>query len=142
MLRAPKDLENPSWLLFQVVFGVPDTGAGAHHLHVSGFGSAFIAETVLVRHRAFANVGDDFHVRVRVRRKARVGRDLVVVPDAQRAPTHSRGIDIVCEGEMVLGLQPAVIFSPEFVEWSVFDDPRSSGQWPCFADTPMDTAMN
>jgi hypothetical protein len=81
-------------ILFQVVFGVPDTGAGAHHLHVSGFGSAFIAETVLVRHRAFANVGDDFHVRVRVRRKARVGRDLVVVPDAQRAPTHSRGIDM------------------------------------------------
>ena len=116
--------------MFQVVFGVPDTGAGAHHLDVSGFGSAFIAETVLVRHRAFANVGDDFHVRVRVRRKARVGRDLVVVPNAQRAPTHSRGIVVVCEGEMVLGLQPAVIFSSEFFEWSVFDHRSSPGRCP------------
>jgi hypothetical protein len=117
-------------ILFQVVFGVPDTGAGAHHLHVSGFGSAFIAETVLVRHRALADIGDDLHVGVRVGRKASVGRDLIVVPDAQRAPTRSRGVDIVCEGEMVLGLQPAVIFSSELVEWSVFDHRRSPGQCP------------
>jgi hypothetical protein len=31
-------------------------GAGAYHLHVSGFGSALVAETALVRHRAFADV--------------------------------------------------------------------------------------
>jgi hypothetical protein len=35
-----------------VVFGVPDTGVFAHHLHVPDFGSAFITETVLVRYRA------------------------------------------------------------------------------------------
>jgi hypothetical protein len=34
---------------------VPDTGAGAHHLHVSGFGSAFIADTVLVCYRALTD---------------------------------------------------------------------------------------
>jgi hypothetical protein len=33
-----------------------DPGAGAYHLHVSGFGSALVAETALVRHRAFADV--------------------------------------------------------------------------------------
>jgi hypothetical protein len=32
----------PTARVSQVVFGVPDTGAGAHHLHVPGFGSAFI----------------------------------------------------------------------------------------------------
>jgi hypothetical protein len=42
----------PTVRVSQVVFGVPDTGAGGHHLHVTGFGSAFIAETVLVRYRA------------------------------------------------------------------------------------------
>ena len=68
----------PTACVSQVVFGVPDTGAGGHHLHVPDFGSAFITETVLA------------------------------------SPTDSCGIDIVCEGELVLGLQPAVIFSFEF----------------------------
>ena len=40
----------PTARVSQVVFGVPDTGAGAHHRHVPGFGSAFITETVLVRY--------------------------------------------------------------------------------------------
>ena len=54
-----------------------------------------------------------------------------------------RGIVVVGEGKVVLGLQPAVIFSCEFVEWSAFDHRRSPGQWPCsFAPKPMDTAMN
>jgi hypothetical protein len=42
-------------------------GAGTDHVDVSGFGSAFVTEAVFVRHRAFADVGDDFHVGVRVR---------------------------------------------------------------------------
>jgi hypothetical protein len=55
--------------------------AGAHHLHVPGFSAALIAKTVLVRDRSFADVGNNFHVRVRVRGKAGVRRDLVVVPN-------------------------------------------------------------
>ena len=42
--------ENSTARVSQVVSGVPDTGAGAHHRHVPGFGSAFITETVLVRY--------------------------------------------------------------------------------------------
>jgi hypothetical protein len=48
---------------------------------------------------------------------------------------------------MVLGLQPAVIFSSEFVEWSALDHGLRSiigallghGPW-CLVDTAMDTA--
>jgi hypothetical protein len=93
---------------------VPDAGAGAHDLDVSGFGAAFVAETVPVRHRARAHIGDDFHVGVRVRRKACIGRDLVVIPDAQRAPARTCGI--ASEGEVVLGLQPAAILACEPIE--------------------------
>jgi hypothetical protein len=74
--------KKPRWLLFQIVFGVPDTGAGAHDLDVSRFGSAFVTETVPVRHCARTDIGDDLHVGVRVRWKACVGRDLVIIPDA------------------------------------------------------------
>jgi hypothetical protein len=115
--------------LFQIVFGVADAGAGAHHLDVSGFGPAVVAETVLVRHRPFADIGDDFHVGVRVRREAGVGRDLIVVPDPQRTPAHSRGIVIVPEGKVVPGLEPAVICSCERIEWSAFDHLHSP-EWP------------
>jgi hypothetical protein len=45
-------------------------GAGAHHLDVAGLGAALIAERVLVRDRALADIGDDLHVGVRVRREA------------------------------------------------------------------------
>src|SRR5262249_52340923 len=107
--RDDPDLENPGRLPFQVVFGVPDTGTGAHHLDVTGLGSALVAETVLVRHRALADVGDDLHVRVRVGRKAGIGGDLVIVPYPQRAPAHARGVGVLAEGKMVLGLQPAVV---------------------------------
>ena len=48
-----------------------------------------VAQVVLVRDRAFADVGDDLHVRVRVRREAGLGGDGVVVPDPQRAPAHA-----------------------------------------------------
>ncbi len=90
-----------------------DAGAGAHHLHVARDSAAFVAEAVLVRDRALADVGDDLHVGVRMRREAGVGGDLVVVPDAKRAPAHALGIVVVGEGEVVLGLQPAVVGAAE-----------------------------
>jgi hypothetical protein len=54
--------------------------------------------------------------------------DLVVISNAQRAPPHSRGIAIVSEGKVVLGLQPAAIPACELIEWSAFNhrcSPRS-----------------
>src|SRR5258706_4275423 len=127
--RYDPDLEDPRRLPFQVILGVSDAGACAHHLDVTGLGSTFVAETVLVRHRALPDVRHDFHVCVVVRRKARVGRDLVVVPDAQRAPAHSRGVVEVSKGKVVPGLQPSAIFSCELVEWSAFDHRHSLRQW-------------
>ena len=59
----------------EIVFGVADAGAGAHHLHVAGFGAAFVAQAVLVRDRALADIGDDLHVAMRMRRKAGLRRD-------------------------------------------------------------------
>ena len=87
--RLDPDLEERGRLRLEIVFGVADAGAGAHHLHVAGFGAALVAQAVLVGDRAFADIGDDLHVGVRVRREAGVRRDLVVVPDAQ-APQPMR----------------------------------------------------
>src|SRR5258707_9807839 len=100
------------------------SGAGAHELDVTRFGSAFVAEAVSMGHRALTDIGDDFHVGVRVRRKPCVGRDLVVIPDAQRAPAHSRGIVVVGKGKVLLGFQPAAIFGGELVEWPAFNHGR------------------
>jgi hypothetical protein len=77
-----KDLRG---IRLEIVLRMLDAGSSAHHLHVPGFGTSAIAEAVLVGDRALPDIGNDFHVGVRVRREATFRRDLVVVPDAQRA---------------------------------------------------------
>jgi hypothetical protein len=42
------------------------------------------------------------------------------------APAHARGIRVVGEGKMMLGLEPAVVGAAEFVEGSAFDHDRCS----------------
>jgi hypothetical protein len=54
---------------------------------------------------------DDLHVGVRMRGKARVGGDLVVVPHSERAMAQALGVVIAGEGEVMLRLQPAMVSS-------------------------------
>ena len=65
--------------------------------------------------RAFQHVRYDFHVAVRVRRKAVAAGDAVVVHDAQRAKLHVLGIEIIGERKREVGVQPAVVGVPAFV---------------------------
>src|ERR1051325_1437535 len=120
-VRYDPDLEDPRRLGFAVVFGVADTGAGRHDLHVAGFGAALVAEAVLVADGAVADIGDDLHVRVRVRREPGAGRGLVVVPDAQRAPAHALGVMVTREGEMMPGVEPVEALAAEAGKGTAFD---------------------
>ena len=74
-----------------------------------------------MRNRAFADVGDDFHVGVGMRGKAGVRCDLVVVPHPQGAVAHIAGVVVTAEREVVLCFQPAVVGGAELVEGSEFD---------------------
>src|SRR6202522_932249 len=40
------DLKNPRRYLFEIVFGMPDAGAGAYDLDCSGFDPAFVAKAI------------------------------------------------------------------------------------------------
>src|SRR6185437_8943918 len=115
------DLEDSRLGRLQIIFGVADAAAGAHHLYVARFGPALVAEAVLMRDRALADIGDDFHVGVGVRRKAGVRRDLVVVPHPKRAVTHIVRVVMAAEREVVLGLEPAVVGGAELRKWPEFD---------------------
>src|SRR5262245_7287465 len=120
-----------------------DAGPRAHHLHVARLGSAFVSKVVLVRDRTLAHIGDDLHVGMGMRWKARVGRDLVVVPNAQGAPAHARRIMVIAERKVVLGLQPAMVRTGELIEGSTFDHRKSSVAVLCvFGKGRMDTAVN
>jgi hypothetical protein len=115
------DLEDPGGRRLEVVFRMADAGTCAHHLDVAGFGPALVAEAVLVADGALADVGDDLHVRVRVRREPGVRGDLVVVPDPQASPAGPRRIVIAGEGKVVPGLQPAVVGAAEGREGPFLD---------------------
>jgi len=74
-----------------------------------------------VRDRAGANVSDDFHVAMGMRREAAPGRDPVVVPDSDRAPAHAGGIVIAGEGKVMAGIKPAVVGMAKAAERSNVD---------------------
>ena len=96
-------------------------GAGAHHLHVAGFGAPLIAEAVLMGDRPLPHISDDLHIGMRMWRKPRLRGDLIVVPDPQSTPAHTLRVEIIGEGEMVLGLQPVVPRSTQLFKRSAFD---------------------
>src|SRR5690606_38328754 len=58
---------------------------------------------------------------VRVRREARAGGDLVVVPDAQAAPVDPLRVLVLGEGEVMAGVEPAVVGMAEGGEGADFD---------------------
>src|SRR5690606_34254980 len=123
------DLEDPCRDVLQVVLGVGDAAAGAHHLYVAGLGASVVAEVVAVADGALADIGDDFHVAVRMWRKAGAGGDLVVVPDAQAPPVDPLRIMVFGEGEVVTGIEPAVVGMAEAGKRAYFDHGGDSVAW-------------
>ena len=108
-LRLDPYLEQPGFLIAEIVFAVLDSGTCAHHLDIAGQGMAFIANRIAMGDRALPDIGDNLHVRVRMGWKTALGGDFIVVPDAQGSPAHPGRIVITAEGEMVAGVEPAMI---------------------------------
>src|ERR1700751_2695947 len=55
-----------------------DAGSGTHDLNVAGYGPNDIAKAIFARDGALADMGNDFHLQVRVTAEARAGLDFVV----------------------------------------------------------------
>src|SRR6516165_3720928 len=119
--RQDPNLEDPGGARLQIVLRVTDSGPRTHHLHVAGFGASLVAEAVLMGDRTLADIGDDLHVGVRVRRKPGIRSDRVVIPYPERAPAHALGVVVVGEREMVLGVKPTVVRSAQAFKRSAFD---------------------
>ncbi len=93
----------------RVEFAVRHAGARAHVLHVARLDHRAVAHTVFMFQGAFEDVRDDFHVAVRVLRKAAAPCDAVVVHYAQRAELRVLGIEVIGEGKSEMRIQPAVV---------------------------------
>ena len=93
-----------------------DAGAGADNLHVSRFDSAFVAETIPVCDCPFPDIDEDLDVGMHLQRKARVWRDLFVVPNAHAAPSTLRRIMLRAAGKVTPGFEPAEVLAWELVE--------------------------
>ena len=125
-VRHDPDLEQRAGLVLHVELAVLDPGPRAHHLHIARDRPALVAQTVLVADRPGAHVGDDFHVIVRVRRKAAVRRDHIIVPHPQGPPLATRRIVVSAEREVVMGIQPTVIGGADGAERAKFDHGKVS----------------
>src|ERR1700733_12698457 len=93
----------------RVLLAVTNAASGAYALAISGANDRAGTQTVLVLKRAFENVGDNFHVPMRVRGERSAGSNVVLVDDPQRMKAHPCGIVILVEGESVAGVEPAVV---------------------------------
>jgi len=74
-----------------------------------------VSHAVLVREGSFEDVGDNFHVLVRVSREAATAGDAVVVHNAQGAELHVVAVKVIGERKGEAGVEPAVVGMAAFV---------------------------
>jgi len=96
----------------RIGFAVRDARPGAHTLYLAGTNHRAGPEAVTVFERAFEDVRQDFHVPVRVRRKAASSRDPIFVQDAQMPERDVPRIVIAVEGKRVVAVKPVEFRSP------------------------------
>ena len=89
LVRDDPDLIKPRIFVLIVIFGMAHTGSGAHHLNVARAGAAGIAEAILVRDRALPDIGNDFHIVVRMFAEAASGGNTVII-ETRNAPNPIR----------------------------------------------------
>ena len=92
-----------------VELGVANAASRAHVLHAAGADDAMIADAVAVFELTRQHVRHDFHVAMRVGRKAGARGYAIVVKDAQRSPVNVTRVVIFGETERVAGEKPAVV---------------------------------
>src|SRR5712692_3648059 len=110
--------------------------AGGHALHVTRPNHRTVAHAVAMFQRARQNVGNDFHVAMRVRGKTLTGRDPVFVDDAQTAPVHVRRIVILIERESVIRIEPPMIKVAAIFGFANSDPSWSAGILPAVRRRP------
>ena len=93
----------------RVVLRVTDPRPGAHNLKLSGWHLLFVAHAVLMFHRAFQHVGQDFHVFMGVSAKALACVNHVIVNHAQCREPHKVRVIVVGKREGMPGIEPAMI---------------------------------
>src|SRR3981189_305145 len=103
---------------------MPDAGAGAHDLNVSRLDSTLVAETISVSDCTLTDIDDDLDIGMHLQRKARVWRDLFVVPNAHAAPATSRWIISRAGGKVTPGFEPAEVLAWQLVKGPAFNHRR------------------
>lgn len=107
---ANPDLQQAAWFgAGGVELAVGDAAAGAHELDLAGAQHAAVAHAVFVLERAIEDVAEDFHVAVRMGGEAGTWGDDILIDNAEAAEAHVGGIIIICEGEGVVAVEPAVL---------------------------------
>src|SRR5262249_30441252 len=104
------DLEKVHGLGFRgVEFAVNYSGSSGHRLDYVRPEDMVFAGAVLMLQPAGKNVGDDFHVAVRVSAESAAGSNLVVVQNPQGTESHVLGVVVPRERKGVIRVQPAML---------------------------------
>src|SRR6266566_10063035 len=93
-------------ILRRIVFGVAHPSPRTHPLNLAWADDAYVAHVIAMFEGAFDDIGDDFHLTMRVKGKAAGGSYYVVIENAQRAKIHVCRVVVVVEREMPMRIKP------------------------------------
>ena len=113
LTRKQPNLEQLEGNLATIALGMTDPRPRANNLNVARYRTADVAGAVLMRDDALPDIGDDFHVGMRVTAEAGAWGDLVVVPDHQSAKRTICRVTVCRHYKMVACFKPSVIAAIE-----------------------------
>jgi hypothetical protein len=70
---------------------------------------------------ALPDIGDDFHIPMRVRVKPLPRRDFIIIPNPEPPPIHAARVAVMAEGKMVIGIEPTEIRLAQAIKGTKFD---------------------
>src|SRR6185437_5016651 len=98
-----------------IELAVPYARACTHALTIARKNDCSSAETVFVLQCAFADIGNDLHVPMRMQREAFPGCHPVFINYPQGAKAHEARIIVPVERKRVFGVEPAVVAATSFI---------------------------
>src|SRR5262245_46809621 len=83
--------------------------ASRHYLYITRFCSSLVALGVLVGYSALSDIGNNFHILMRMHRKPSAWLNGIIINYSEITKTHSFWVIVIGKTKMIMGVKPTII---------------------------------